>query len=180
MRFYLSVVAMTMVVGFGRADVSSGPKVGDPAAALTVFAVTGESKEKELDFVKERKQRPTVYVFVQADKWSRPMFRYLKKLDEVVTEVNQEAGTIAIWLSEKPDEAKEYLTKIGQYFEKTPLTVFNGEKSGPKDWGINTDAHLTAVVVHKGKVVAAFAYQSLNDTDAPAVRDALKKAVDGK
>ena len=82
---------------------------------------------------------------------------------------------VAIWLTEKPDDAKEYLPKISQYFKGAALTVFGGV-AGPKDWGINTDAHLTAVVAHKGKVVKSFGYMSLNETDVPEVIAALKKA----
>jgi hypothetical protein len=36
---------------------------------------------------------------------------------------------------------------------------------------------LTAVVANKGKVAAVFGYQSLNETDVPAVHEALMKAL---
>ena len=55
-------------------------------------------------------------------------------------------------------------------------TVF-GETAGPKDWAINPDAHLTAVVAHKGRVVKSFGYMSLNETNVPEVLQALKKAI---
>ena len=160
-----------------RADVASGPKEGEKTPPLPVYAITGEPKDKDVDYSAERKDKPTVYIFVQAEHWSRPMFRYVKKLDEIIPEVSEGANPVAIWLAEKPDVAKEYLPKISQYFTKTPLTVFTGDKSGPKDWGINLDAHATAVVVSKGKVIVSFGYQSLNETDAPAVRDSLRKAL---
>jgi hypothetical protein len=57
------------------------------------------------------------------------------------------------------------------------LVCFTGQKSGPKDWGINTDAHLTAVVANKGRMAKVFGYRSINETDVPAVREALKKAL---
>ena len=60
------------------------------------------------------------------------------------------------------------------------LAAFDGEKSGPKDWGINPDAHLTAVVVHNGKVVKSFAFESVNETDVRAVLAELKKAAEKK
>jgi hypothetical protein len=161
-----------------RADVPSGPKEGDKVPALPVFAVTGEPREKQVDYSAERKDRPTVFVFVQAEHWDRPMFRFIKELDQVLPQLSDQALPVAVWLTEKPDDAKEYLPRISQYFAKAPLTVFTGEKSGPKDWGINSDARATAVVVNKGKVVASFGYQSLNETDARVVRDALKKALD--
>lgn len=169
-------VALLAVAGV-RADVASGPKAGDKVAALPVYAVTGEPKDKDVDYAAERKEKPTVYVFVRADQWSRPMFRFMKTVGEALPDLSDDARIVAVWLTEKPDQSKEYLPKIEQYFKATALTVFAGELSGPKDWGINTDAHATAVVVNNGKVVASFGYQSLNETDADGVRDALKKAL---
>ena len=177
MRNSLTVAVLLAVGCAALADVASGPKEGEKAAALPVYAVTGDPKEKDVDYTATRKDKPTVYVFVNKEKWDRPMFRFVKKLDELLPEVNADAIPVAVWLAEKPDDAKEYLPKISTYFKGTPLTVFTGEKSGPKDWGINQDAHVTAVVVNKGKVVASFGYQSVNETDADAVRDALKKAL---
>jgi len=177
MRLLMSAAVVLITVAALRADVASGPKEGDKVSALPVFAVTGDPKDKDVNYVEQRKEKPTVFVFVQAEHWSRPMFRFVKKLDEILPELSEDAIPVAVWLAEKPDESKDYLPKISQYFTKTPLTVFTGEKAGPKDWGLNVDAHATAVVVNKGKVVASFGYQSLNDTDATSVRDALKKAL---
>src|SRR5262245_7155418 len=154
------------------ADVASGPKEGEKAAELKVYAVTGESKEKDVNYTELRKDKPTVYVFVQADKWDRPMFRYVKTLDEKLGEAGQ---VVAVWLTEDADKSKDYLPKISTYFKNAALTVFTGEKAGPKDWGINIDANLTAVVVSGGKVAKSFGYQSLNETDADAVAEVLKK-----
>lgn len=176
-RFLLPVVVVLAFSFPLWADVASGPKVGEKPPPLPVFAVTGDPKDKDVDYSAQRKDKPTVFLFVQQEHWGRPMFRFIKKLDEIVPEVTEGAMPVAVWLTEKPDESKEYLPKISQYFNAAPLTVFTGEKSGPKDWGVNLDAHVTAVVVHKGKVVASFGYQSVNETDATAVRDALKKAL---
>jgi hypothetical protein len=167
----LAVLAGTAVVA--RADVASGPKEGEKVAALKVFAVTGEPKDKEVDYADLRKDKPTIYVFVSAENFGRPMFRYIKTLEE---KVGDDAMIVAVWLTDKADESKAYLPKISNYVKGSALTVF-GEKAGPKDWGINVDAHLTAVVANKGKVVKSFGYMSLNDTDVPEVVETLKKAI---
>ena len=44
---------------------------------------------------------------------------------------------------------------------------------------MNPDARLTAVVANKGKVAATFGYQSINETEVPRVKEALKKAIQG-
>jgi hypothetical protein len=162
-------------------ETKSGPDKGENVSALKVFAATGEQKGKDVDYAAERKDKPTVYVFVQADKWSRPMNRFLKTLDEAVHK-DGDAAIVAVWLTEKPDETKEYLPKLQNAvkYEATALTCFTGEKIGPMGWAINSDAHLTVVVVNKGKAAAAMGFQSINETDVPGVEKALKKAKEEK
>jgi hypothetical protein len=162
-----------------RADITSGPEAGAKVPALPVAAVAGPVEGKEIDYTRERGGKPTVYLFVSAANWDRPMARYLRKLDGELGSLGQDSAAVAVWLSEKPDEAKDYLPRAQQslQFQHTALTVFTGEGMEPKDWGINSLAHLTAVVAKDGKVVARFAYQSVNDTDVPKVVEALKKAL---
>jgi hypothetical protein len=162
-----------LAAGLARADVGSGPKEAVKVATLKVYAVTGEPKDKEVDYAGLRKDKPTVYVFVSAKDFGRPMFRFLKKLDE---DLGDDGLVVTAWLTDDSDKTKEYLPKIAQYFKRTALTVFGGT-AGPKGWAINPDAHLTAVVAHKGKVVKSFGYMSLNETDVPEVVETLKKAI---
>jgi hypothetical protein len=161
------------LLGAVHGDVVSGPKDGDKVAALKVFAVTGDPKDKEVDYAELRKAKPTIYAFVSAKDFDRPMFRFLKKLDE---DSPEDVLVVAVWLTDDGDKSKEYLPKISQYFRRTALAVF-GEAGGPKDWAINTDARLTAVVVQGGKAVKSFGYKSLNETDAPGVIETVKKAI---
>jgi hypothetical protein len=172
-RFHTALLMATLGAGLARADVPSGPKEGETVAALKVYAVTGDPKDKEVDYAELRKDKPTVYVFVSAKDFGRPTFRFIKKLDE---DLGQDALLVAVWLTDDPDQAKQYLPKISQYFKGAALAVF-GEAGGPKGWALNADAHLTAVVVHKGRVVKSFGYLSLNETDARSVVEALKKAI---
>ena len=175
-------VAMSLLLAFTpftRADVESGPKAGEAVKELKVFAVLGPVENKEVDYTAERKELPTVYLFVQSEHFSRPMARFLKGLDGKLGDVNDKTLSVAVWLGGDVDKHKEYMPKLqtSLKFDKTALTVFSGEKTGPNNWGINADAHLTAVVVHKGKVVKSFAFISVNDTDVSGVVAELKKAV---
>jgi hypothetical protein len=170
------------VGGLALADVTSGPDVGAALAPLKVFAATGAHEGRELDIVAERKDKATVYLFIPSDKWDRPMARYLKTLDKELAGGKEKAEVVAVWLSHQLDQTKEYLPKVQQslMMEATVLTAFTGAKAGPKDWRINDAAHLTTVVAVNGKVATTFAYQSLNETDVPAVVKALRKAVGEK
>ncbi len=163
----------------------SGPKAGEKVPALKVFGVVGKVEGKEADFAADRKDEPTIYVFVQAMEGGipvggRPAARFMKVLDDKIGDTSDKAEIVAVWLGEKAfDKHKEYLPKINKSltFAKTSLAAFDGEKSGPNNWGVNADVHLTVVVVNKGKVTKSFAFTSVNETDVQPVLDELKKAV---
>jgi hypothetical protein len=173
MQHFVAAMVWVVIVGPSFADVTSGPKAGEKIAPIKVHAVTGDSQGKDVDFAALQKDKPTVYVLVSAKEFDRPMFRYLKKLEEGLPE---KSLLIAVWLTDDADKSKEYLPKISQYFKVATLAVFDGI-AGPKDWSINSDARLTAVVANKGKVVKSIAYVSLNETDVPEVIEALKNAM---
>jgi len=172
-------VLIGLVVSSAWADVNSGPTVGETPPALKVLALTGDEEYQELDFRDERKEKPTVYVFVRADRFDRPMARFLKTLDEKVKAVSDEADVIAVWRTEDAQKTREYLprAKKSLQFRNTTLAYFPAGSPGPNDWAITGEAFLTAVVVHQGKVAASLGYVSVNETDVPKVEEALKKAV---
>jgi hypothetical protein len=159
-------------------DVTSGPEKGAVVPALPVFDATGPQKGKDVDYATERTDKPTVYVFIQADKWDRPMARFLKGLDGAVQKDGDNASVVGVWLTDDPTKTKEYLPVAQQslQFQATTLTCFTGEKAGPKAWTMNADAAATVVVANRRKVAATFGYRSINETDVPAVQDALKQA----
>jgi hypothetical protein len=175
-----ATVAVLCCVPFARADVESGPKAGEKVAELKVFAVSGAVENKEVDYAKERGEAPTVYIFVNAEKFSRPINKFMKTLDGKLVTINEKAGAVAIWLTGDVDKSKEFLPKVqtSVKYENTALTVFPGEVSGPKGWALNTDAHLTVVVVVASKVVKSFAYETVNETDVADIEKVLKKALE--
>lgn len=177
-RALLSATFVLALPLFALADVESGPKAGDKVEDFKAYGTVGLLEGKEGSYVKERKDEPTIFVFVQHEHWSRPMARLLKELDPKSKETNEKAAVVAVWLSEKPEGLKDHLPKVQMSlnFTNTSLGVFEGEKSGPTNWGINTDAHCTVVITNKGKVVESIALQSVNETDVKKVVEALKKA----
>jgi hypothetical protein len=181
MRMMCCLVGLVLVIWTAPllAEVASGPAAGEKVPPLKVFAVTGEQENKEIDYAAERKDKPTIYVFVQADAFDRPMARFLKTLDNEIKNDSEQAYVVAVWLTDDKEKSKEYLPRAQQsvQLQNTALCVFPGEKKGPEGWNVNADARLTAVVVNKQKVAASFGYMSLNETDVAKVREALKKAV---
>ncbi len=173
------LLAPTLVRG---QDVPSGPEKGKAVPALKVFDATGPHAGKEVDCAADRKDKPTVYLFVQADKWDRPMARFVRKLDEVVQKDGGGASVVAVWVGGDPDKTKEYLpiAQKSLQLQTTALTAFTGDKAGPEGWNVNSEAHLTVVVASRGKAASVFGYRSINETEVASVHDALKKARKGQ
>jgi hypothetical protein len=174
-----AVVSIAMATTIARADLKSGPNVGVKVGKLNVFATTGAFEGKELDYSAQRKDKPTVYVFVNGEQWGRPMARFLRAIDQRLASGKEKAEAVAVWITEKADETKEYLPKVQQslQLQTTAMTVAVGDKPRLQDWKINDDAHITVIVVTNGSVAGSFAHQSVNETDAEAVLKLLKKAV---
>jgi hypothetical protein len=187
MRATVLACAFAFAAAASAAD-ESGPKAGEKVPALKAFGVVGKVEGKEADFTADRKDEPTIYVFVQAEEGGvplggRPAARFLKVLDEKVGDVSDKAAVVAVWLGDKAfDKHKEFLPRINTSlsFGKTSLAAFDGDKSGPNNWAVNPDVHLTVVVVNKGKVAKSFALTSVNETDVRPVLAELKKAVEKK
>ena len=180
----LALLSAALLIAPATADVESGPKAGEKVAPLKAFGVVGKVEGKEADFAADRKDAPTIYIFVSAEEGGipvggRPAARFMKTLDAEVGKV-KDAAVVAVWLGDKAfDKHKEYLPRINTSlkFENTSLAAFDGEKSGPNNWGINPDAHLTVVVANGGKVVKSFPFTTVNETDVRPVIAELKKAM---
>jgi len=179
-----ALAALTLLAWAAAAagqDVVSGPDRGKAVPVINVFDVTGPHKDKKLDYATERKGKVTVYVLIQAEKWDRPMARFLKVLDKAVSQ-EKDALVVAVWLTDDNDKTKNYLPLAQQslQLQGTALTFFQDGKAGPKGWNANDDAHLTAVVAGPNGVAATFGYRSLNETDVPGVVKELKKVTEKK
>jgi hypothetical protein len=177
---YLFVASLVAAFAFlshsaAQAQVDSGPATDSEIKPCTVFVATGDQADKELDMVAERGDAATVYVFVQATEWDRPMARFLKNLDNRVTRDRPDCRIVAIWLTADHDAARQYLPRAQQslMLERTTFAVFTGDKNGPNGWGLNSDARLTAVVSAKKRSLKSFGYRSINETDVTAVMEAV-------
>lgn len=158
-----------------RGDLETGPAKGTATPALKVFAVTGDQENKEVDFVAERKDQTTVFVFVRSDKFDRPIARFLKGLDDEIRKEGKDCLVVAVWLTDDAQKSKEYLPRVQGSIKltKTVFSVYTGEQSGPADWAINGDCHVSVIVTHQKKVHATMGFRSMNDTDVPKVMKLL-------
>jgi hypothetical protein len=172
----LLACGLASLPGALAAQTESGPKAGARVEALKVLTVTGDNAGKEINYTAERKGKPTVVVFVQADKWDRPTARFLRALDQELSKDRIDVQVVAVWLTEDVDKSKDYLPRAQQSLKlsQTTFTVWTRDRSGPPGWAINADAHVTAVVAEEGKVSASFGYGSVNETEAPTVLKKLK------
>lgn len=174
----MKCIIAAIIIGFLGYDIESGLKAGEKVPELKAYGLVGDVKDKSADFAKERGELPTVYLFVNAAKFDRPIARYMRELDQKAGDAAEKVQMVAVWIGGDLDENKKRLPLINQSlkFDRTAMAVFEGDAAGPNGWGLNADAHLTTIVVHKGKVIKSFAYQSANDNDVPKVLEELKKA----
>lgn len=173
--FVGSMVVMLGLVPMVMADVDSGPKPGSKVKELKVFAAAGAIENKEVDFVSERKDKPTVYMFVHADKFSRAMNQFIKAVDGKLA---GDAAGVLVWVNGDVDRMKEYLPRIQKsvQYVNSALTIYTGEGDGPKGWDVNSTAHITVVLVNQGKVIQSYGFESVNTDDAKKVLTELEKA----
>jgi hypothetical protein len=159
----------------------SGPEVGTAVPALTVYDVTGPHMDKEVDYAADRKDKPTVYLFVVAAHWDRPVARFMKKLDAALAK-HADAKVIAVWLTDDVEGTKQYLPMAQESlkFEATTLTCYPAEKKTPDGWLLHREAGVTAVVAAKGKVAASLAFRAATEEDVPSVVKAVEKATGKK
>jgi hypothetical protein len=183
----LTVALVVCVSSLGYAD--SGPAAKADVPALKVDAVAGLVTGETKDFAAERKDQPTIYLFIQADKFDRPMARFFKVLDQelsgddepvqrvrrTLAEPRPDVQIIAVWLTDDVEKSKEYLPRaqMSLSLSQTVWSVYTGDKAGPTGWNIDVAASVTAVVADGPKVVKSFDYISVNDTVAPDVLKVL-------
>lgn len=176
LRAALPLAVLVLCLPVARAAIESGPAVDSALPELKAEAVTGDDAGKQVTFTAARQARPTVYVFIRADKFDRPIARYLKTLDKALVELGKATHVVAVWLTDDVGKQREYLPKVQQSlkFEATTLALYAEDKLGPNAWALNDRAHVTTVVTDGVKVKARFAEQSLNETNVPEVVAALK------
>jgi hypothetical protein len=177
MRTISAFVALLVLAQAARADVDSGPTPGEKVPPLKVLSVVGDDENKEIDASGKREDKPTVYLFVRQDRWTRPVGRTMKILDQEVEKLGGEAKAIAVWLTDDKEKTKEYLPKVQQSldFDVTTMALHPDLATGPEGWGINSDADLTVVVAAEKKVAARFGFVSPNEKVVREVLAALKK-----
>lgn len=178
-RLTLPLALALLSTTLARAAIESGPAVDSALPELKADAATGDDAGRKVTFTTARKGKPTVYIFIRADKFDRPIARYLKALDKALVELGKDTHVVAVWLTDDVDKTREYLPKVQQSIklEATTFAFYAEDKVGPNAWAINDRAHVTTIVTDGAKVKARFAEQSLNETNVPEVVAALKPLV---
>lgn len=159
------------------ADVDSGPAVGDKIPPLKVHAVTGRMEGVGVDYPSQRQDAPTVYVLFPAERWDRPLARFLRKLDEAAGAAGDDTYVVAVWLTNDAETTAEYLPRAQQSLNlsRTAFCSFSGA-AGPDGWALSDRADVTVVVAISGKVLHSAGYVSPNESLVPAVAESLRKS----
>jgi broad specificity phosphatase PhoE len=182
-RLGISLVGLCGLMLSVRADVESGPKVNTPLETFQFFAHTkGESGEllnRQQDLFATRKDQPTLVVFVHAEKFTRPAAQYLRKLDELVMKVHDDAKIVVVWVHGDVSTMKDYIPKVqtSLKLQQIILGTYEGDQAGPANWNLNQDAAVTTVLLQGRQAKKVWGYDTLNGTDAEAVIRAWKASL---
>lgn len=169
-------VAGLLAISNASWAVESGPEAGTAIPKLPLLVLQDDNTFSERDVAADRKDKLSVYAFIQATEWSRPMARFVRGVDEALTEVGGDAHMTAIWLTDDQEESKRYVPRgrDALKLKATTFAVYAGDKQGPNDWNVNRRAFITIVVACDAKTVKSFAFVSVNETDVPAVSKVLQ------
>ena len=168
------LIQLTLAIAF--TTISSTAPADEPKSAavpaLNAVVCVGDDAGQKTDLTKARDKSPTIYMFIQGDKWDRPIARLLRELDTKVKDEVSDGRVIAVWLSNNEvDRYKEHLPRVQQSLKlaMTTYAVWPGDPFGPAAWNINRDDHVTVVTTRDGKIRGRHTFQSTNEGDAPKI-----------
>jgi hypothetical protein len=182
----LTLVAALAVTSLANAEeqkkeIKSGLQTGDRAGAFYVTKVAGAEEDgvatgKNLCYRCRNGARPQVMIFTRST--DKNVLAFLKSLDEAITknEDKQLRGFVNLL-----GEDKEELNATAKKFtadsktKNIPFVVPNEFENGPDDYGINSKAEVTILLVKGLKVQANHSVAKASDLDAKAVVKDLDK-----
>jgi hypothetical protein len=181
-RMFVVAAASCLVAadaGSGWA-IESGLDAGAAVPALKVLVLADDDSYSESDVTAERDKKVSVYAFVQATEWTRPMARFVRGMDKLVSNAGNNARMTAVWLTDDQDQSRKYLPRgrNAMKLQATQFGVYDGDTDGPDGWNINSKAFITVVVCRGAKVTKSIAYVSVNETDVPTVAEILNPKKD--
>lgn len=154
----------------------SGPQVGDTPPAFEVDLATGDEAGKKVDLLARWKEKPVLLLF-----WNgvtRPSFGLVKQLDKY-GRLRQPEGleVLIVRVTDKPEEDKRHAKLLYDTYDlKSPAGVTQGGKNGPDNYGLNTDAGLTVLLLDKQhKVLFNQTRRAPDRQDFEPVRQAIDK-----
>lgn len=139
---------------------------------LESVVCVGDKAGEKVDLAAARGQKPTIYIFIQAEHWDRPVARLVRGLDMKITETVTDGGLVVVWLSNNEvDRFREHLPRVQQSLQlaMTTYSVWPGDAFGPKAWGLNRDDHVTVVTARDGRVLGLHRFRSTNEGDGAKI-----------
>ena len=153
-------------------ELTSGTPVGKPIPILETVVCVGENEGQKQELTAKRLGKPTIYVFIQADHWDRPIARLLRDLDQKTKERLTDGTVLAVWLSnQEVDRFREHLPRVQQSLKlvMTTYTVWPGDPFGPPAWSINRDDHVTLITVKDAKTLGRHSFESIYESDTARI-----------
>src|SRR5262245_47594732 len=130
----LAFLVMSAMLG---GDPASGPAVGDKLGDAKIKGVYEPIEGKEVNLLDRAKKEPTVIIFVQNPKITRPAFRLLKKIDESTSKI-EGLHAAYVWVTDDAGETEKWLKAAkGSLALTGPVGISVDGKAGPNGYGLN-------------------------------------------
>lgn len=170
---YLAAVCMIVHLNDCLAvEPSGGLAAGQMLPKLESVVCVGDKAGERVELTAARGNKPTIYIFIQAEHWDRPVARLVRGLDMKITEKVTDGGLVVVWLSNNEvDRFREHLPRVQQSLQLalTTYCVWPGDAFGPTAWGLNRDDHVTVVTARDGRVLGSHRFRSTNEADAAKI-----------
>lgn len=143
-----------------------------PVPKLTAVVCVGEKTGEPAELTQNRGEKPTIIMFIQLEKWDRPIARLLRELDQQTNAKLTDGSVVAVWLSNNEvAKLKEHLPRVQQSLKLSTTTyaAWSGDTFGPSDWNLNQDESVTVITINKGMVLGRHTFRSTNEGDAAKI-----------
>jgi hypothetical protein len=178
----LAVIAFTTQVP--AEEIKSGLKTGESVPAFNVTKCSGAAEDgvavgTELCYRCKNGSRPQVMVFTRSPK-DKNVVKLIQELDKaIVANSDKDLRAFVSVLGEDKEElssvAKEIATSTKA--KNVPFVVPNEFENGPENYGLNTKADVTILIVDKSTVKANHAFAAAKDLKVDDVLADVKKLV---
>lgn len=156
----------------------SGPQPGEPLPGFTVLAATGPHAGREVDYVAEFGDAPTLLLFMRDI--DRNVYRTIWPCERYAAG-RPDLKMLVVYLAADRVEGERKMAAVARSLSlRVPTAASIDGVEGPGAYGLNKEVAVTAMVAHHGKVLYNRAIVQPGASEAQKIIAELVKLVGGR